>query len=387
VVIDRKALLGIGHGALWKIAALASKLGFVLFVLPFLSNGVFADYSVWMTVALVAALVLSLGAIDGLPIIVRGRPIVRNALAPLGQASLATTALFFLAFLLSGETWVLIVALVGCNICYLALSGLLRSTDPHLFEVLTNAPSVAFLLLCLAFATRDLNQLLLAFFVANFLISCGIAAKIGILRPVSVRELRYSAKATRWLAIRGNLKSISAILVIADFRTLLTTPGLLRGLPPTDALAVSLTVGEAFWQLGMVVVNRNFAKYCSGRGNLNSSVKTALYLLLLTSSIGLAFMILPLPSISKFDWPMVGWAVILFAAMAALSELRAYFWARDKKDHIIIGAQIAIVIWQALIVALVPPSYWLPMAAASFIFSTLAFILFLRLRFIGGTKR
>ena len=86
-----QSLLGIGHGLAWKFAALGAKLGFVLLLLPRLDNGVFAHYSFISSIALLASLVFSFGAMDALPTYVRGRAAPRNQLAPLVYLALAAT--------------------------------------------------------------------------------------------------------------------------------------------------------------------------------------------------------------------------------------------------------------------------------------------------------
>ena len=149
---------------------------------------------------------------------------------------------------------------------------------------------------------------------------------------------------------------------------------------PIDALAVAITVGEAGWQFAMVIVNRNYSSYCVGGGTLQSSARTGLAILGYMVAAGLFAIVVPMPfSIPRFDWPLIGWGVVFFAAMAALSELRSFFWARGLYDRQIIAAQIIIVVVQALVVVLAPARLWLPLTASLMVVASLA-VLTLALR-------
>jgi hypothetical protein len=156
------------------------------------------------------------------------------------------------------------------------------------------------------------------------------------------------------------------MLLLADFRALITAPGLLLKTLPSDAIAVAMTVGEAAWQLAMTVINRNYAAYCAGKGTLGSSTLMALSMLVAISLVGALLIMVPVPiQLSRFEWPLIGWALIVFAGFAALTELRAFLWSRGVGDGAILLVQSAAVLIQVAIVLALPSGQWIPATAAS----------------------
>ena len=370
--MNLRTFLGYGHGMAWKLSALASKLGFVLLVLPRLPDGVFAQYAYVSSVVLLGALIFSFGAMDALPISIRGRKSVSRMLAPMFQTTLVATCLVFLGYVTGGGLWVLAGAAAGCSLSYFILSGIVRTISPSQFEILTNAPSIAFLIMALALPVDTVHDLLVMFVVANFVVLLAIGWTSSMFILPNRRASSFSVATARNLLKRGNAKSLSNILMVADFRALITAPNLLLKITPSDALAVALTIGEAFWQLAMVVVNRNYARYCKGEGALNSSIATGLLLLALMTAGGLFLVYVPLPvRIARFDQVLIGWGIVFFAAATALTEMRAYYWSRNMHDVWILLAQIVIVIMQIIVIMSFPMSRWLMASAIILCLGTL----------------
>jgi hypothetical protein len=359
-----RSVLGYGHGMAWKLSAQASKVGFVLLVLPKLPDGVFAQYAYISSLALLAALALSFGGMDSLPTFVRGRATAQRNLAPLVQIPLLMTCSAFVVFLLGGGLLALTTATAGCSISYFLLSGAVRTTSPSMFEIVSNAPSILFLGLALGLPTTSIEQLLVLFFVANMGVMVAVAWRAGLSSWPTRRACLTSRSTARKLFSKGNYKSASNVLMVADFRALVTAPNFILGVQPTDALAVALTIGEAFWQLGMVVVNRNYARYCMGAGTIGRALITGAQLMGFLITVGAFFILVPLPiAIPRLDWTMIGWAIILFAAVTALSEVRAFFWSRDLHDHAILLVQTMILLFQVVVIGLVPQQFWLQTVA------------------------
>jgi hypothetical protein len=162
-------------------------------------------------------------------------------------------------------------------------------------------------------------------------------------------------------------------------------PSILFATVPADTLAMALTLAEAVWQLGMVVVNRSYSRYCAGLGTLTDSVKTASTLLAGFALLGCAFIWTPIPlTIRGFDWSLIGWALLFFAAMIALLELRYFFWSRGEYAYQIIVTQLSIIAVQALVILILPEHLWLPASALTILTGTL---MLLAMLFNAAKKR
>jgi hypothetical protein len=370
-----RSIVGYLHGAFWKVLALLAKAVFVFLIIPGLADGVFGGYSLVSTVTTLAAIGLSLGALDALPVFARGRKAVEQSLAPLFHLVLIAAGLCLAAYAVIGGIAPIAAAVAAANLSYLTLSGILRSSRPHYYELLTNLPTPLFVGLCAVLRSPDLERLLLLFALANLVVVIGIGAWSGLLSTSSRRQRTYSAAIARLLLKTGNIKSISTILLLFDFRALILVPSVLFATVPADTLAMALTLAEAVWQLGMVVVNRSYSRYCAGLGTLADSVRTASALLAGFVLLGCAFIWLPIPlTIRGFDWPLIGWALLFFAAMIALLELRYFFWSRDQYAYQIIATQIGIALVQTAVVATLPAHLWLPLSALTVLSGTLVLL-------------
>lgn len=361
------------HGGVWKIAALMSKAAFVFLIIPRLSDGVFGSYSLVSSTTMLVSIVLSFGSLDSLPTILRGRDDLLGQVALLFHGTIFGIAICLLIFALGGGFLALGASVVFVNLSYLVLAGILRASRPNTYEILANAPTLLFIILCLAVPSPSLVELLWIFVIANAAVTMGIAWNSGLLFRPDSRQVRYASAALVRLLKTGNGKSLSSVLIIADFRALILVPSMLLATLPADALAVALTVGEAFWQLGMVVVNRNYSRYCAGGGSIRSSLKAALLLLTIFVIAGAVIAAVPIPfSIKKFDWPLIGWATVFFGSLMALTELRTYFWSRNLYGRYIILVQILVVAVQFVVVVSFPTSSWLPVSALAMLVLTLA---------------
>ncbi|MGY4513597.1 hypothetical protein [Bradyrhizobium sp. USDA 3650] len=369
------SLPGYAHGAFWKVLALLAKAAFVFLIIPRLADGVFGGYSLASTITMLVAVGLSLGALDALPVFTRGRKAIERSLAPLFHMVLIAAGLCLAAYAIVGGIVSIAAAVAAANLSYLILSGILRSSRPHYYELLINLPIPLFVGLCAFLLAPDLERLLLQFALAHLAVVIAIGACGGLLSPSSHRQRIYSISIARRLLKTGNIKSVSAILLLVDFRALILVPGILFATVPADTLAMALTLAEAVWQLGMVVVNRNYSLYCKGVGTLRDSVRTACLLLTCFVLLGCAFILLPIPfTIRRFDWHLIGWALLFFAAMISLLELRYFFWSRGQYDYQIVLAQVVIASVQVVVVATLPEQFWLPASALMALAGTVALL-------------
>lgn len=75
--------IGYAHGLFWKLAALFSKFLFLILIVPKLPDTVYAEYIFALTITLFPGLLLSLGASEHLPIIIKGDRQIMDHYAPI----------------------------------------------------------------------------------------------------------------------------------------------------------------------------------------------------------------------------------------------------------------------------------------------------------------
>jgi hypothetical protein len=117
----------------------------------------------------------------------------------------------------------------------------------------------------------------------------------------------------------------------------------------SDSLALALALGEVAWTVGMILVHRNFAYYCSAEPELQHSLRSAIGLLLAICAAGLvagglAWVAHAIPFVQRVEPLMLLAALVLFASIAALSELRFYDVAAGKRLAPWIRGQAAFVV-------------------------------------------
>ena len=113
--LAKRSIWTYGHGLALRVAALAAKLVFLLVVVPGLDEGIYSGYLYVFTVALIIARVLSLGAEEHLPTLVRGDKALSSRFYPLFLASfLLSVAMVAAHYLLGHSTSTfLVIALVA----------------------------------------------------------------------------------------------------------------------------------------------------------------------------------------------------------------------------------------------------------------------------------
>ena len=166
---------------------------------------------------------------------------------------------------------------------------------------------------------------------ASLLVAQVIAAKKGALR-IGYRRLSDGARQL-WPAIRaGRFKLASNLAMLGSMRALILWPTLFKKTDGLDAIAFALSLGEAVWQLGMVLVNRRYARYCRQAGdrerNKRDSILVSWILLAVFAVLSLVIMLATpwLPDVIE-DGRLVGMFIVFFGMMAGQNLLRYYVWS------------------------------------------------------------
>lgn len=375
--------IGYAHGLFWKLAALFSKFLFLILIVPKLPDTVYAEYIFALTITLFPGLLLSLGASEHLPIIIKGDRRIMDHYAPIYNFYLLACAALLAFYLFSGSWVALLLCVAATHMVYFILAGLLRSVDPGHYEWLTNQPTILFLLACFVWNTKTVEELVLLFIITNLMVYIPIAMVGGVKFAFDISGIMMALKKLVEMSSRGFAKIMSNLLLTADMRALILAPKLLLKVTPSDSLAMAINIGESLWQLAMVVVNRNYAFYCKQLGTLASSLKSAALLMAGMLVVGVVLLVFDIPiQINKLDWTLTGWSVVFFAGMITLMELRYFLWSRALGQKWIFTAQILVVLIQVAIVIGLEDHLW--MQASAIVMITGACLVLGLLAFLNG---
>jgi len=369
-------LFGIAHGLLWKVLSTLSKIVFLIIVVPRLPSGVFAEYIYSISITMIMAMVLSAGTSEHLPTLIKGKRDAMDRYSPFYIVSVTLGWFFLFAYILTRQYFFLLAALAFTHATYLIIAGLLRSIDPKYYEWLNNFPTILFTIICIAVTISGFEHLILIFILTNMTINMAIAFHGEVSISVNYDRLRSAFEGSVGLAMKGITKTISNMLLIADFRALIIFPKFLLKHNPSDALAIAITAGEALWQLAMVIVNRNYVHYCKGEGTLRSSMRSGGILMLGMVFASVIFIYFGIPiTIEKFDWHLVGWATVFFGSMIVFMEFRYFFWSRHVAEIWIFATQILIILVQIIVMFVLDEAMWLPATAMILMGVTIIFLI------------
>jgi hypothetical protein len=343
------------HGAAWRVASLAARVGFLALVVPRTIPGEFGIFFSYSSIGLLLARVLSYGAIDHLPTLVRG-----DATA-MRQASRDLAPLFLLACAVTGGA-VLVdspatsAAAVALSMASgLMLAGAVRSVSPMWFERWMNLHPILLLVMAISLGGElRANELLILQAVAllagqPLLLRFATQAAPSLAGAVSVS---WPAR-IRGLLGGGHTRMLSDTLISACLRGIAIGPVILGAGAISDSLALALAFGEAIWTVGMILVHRNFAYYCASGPDRRHSVRSAALLLGGVSALGAAgtAAVLAFTGLELFQRvePMTLLpSFAFFAGVTALSEFRYFDVAAGKSLTVWIVAQMVFVVLSAM---------------------------------------
>ncbi len=355
------------YGAAWKLVSLAARAGFLFVVCPSLPDGELGRFVFFSTTALMASRLMAVGLEDELPLYVKGKREVAQAWVPLysGVALLALVAALF--YVLSGE---LIFAVACLSLGYGAhslLGGLVRSVDVRSYELLANCHWPVFFLMALWPTQWQADRLLILMWASLLFAQIIAVRKAALALRIGYRRLSDGARQL-WPAIRaGRFKLASNLAMLGSMRALIVWPTLFKKTDGLDAIAFALSLGEAVWQLGMVLVNRRYARYCRQAGdrerNKRDSILVSWILLAVFAVLSLVIMLATpwLPDVIE-DGRLVGMFIVFFGMMAGQNLLRYYVWSTGIFGWILFSLLVLQFLLIGLIVLSLDQILWLPLA-------------------------
>lgn len=356
---DAPGAFALVHGVTWRVVSLAARVGFLALVVPRTLPGEFGLFFSYSSIGLLLARVTSFGAIDHFPTQIKGDA------EKMRRACRDVSPLFLLALLVTVGA-AMTQSLVGSALAVAAsmtsglmLAGAIRSVTPSWFERWMNMHPILLLPMALLVGD-DLCAIDLLILQAISV----LASQILLLRfAIARRSTPAKATMSKWWARVGNLVSggfsrmLSDTLVAACLRGIAVGPVLIGAGAISDSLALALTLGEAMWTVGMILVHRNFSFYCASGPKVAHSVKSAAALLAGVSAIGMAGAVVVM-SLSGFTVlqriePVALLAsFVFFGGVTALSELRYFDLASGRPLSAWIVAQVIFVFLAVLAPAL-----------------------------------
>lgn len=365
---------GYVHGGGWKIAALACKFAFLIYVAPRMPEGEFARFLFWQSAALLITRAAAMGLMDELPVRVRGRleearrfwPLIR-ALQVVSLAALAVS--WFI-----DSPFVAALALVPVLVTGAIFEGVIRTLSPAWFERALNWPWILFLLLLVVAGADSAVGTLHLYAAALFVSQLGVSMA---LRPddVPAVEHRLVPDGMLQLVRHGSVKMLSDFTLLANLRAPVLLPVLLTGALQSDRVSFALAIADAVASLLMVIVNRNYVLYCRNEVPVRSVLVTIVVIVLVMALAGLGAMAVGTAAPALLPGGIrpadLLWTCLFFGAITAYQDARYYFWARGQGVTTSIAVQVAALVAQACIVALLPQQYWLPGIALAFIVAVL----------------
>lgn len=348
-----------GHGLALRVIALFSKLVFLFYVVPNLDDGLYSRYLYIFTIALIIARIFSLGAEEHLPTIIRNNTSEIGRFFPLFLISYCFSIIALVMFLIKYNEIILLVSLIAQLASGWVVGGLSRSINPLYYERLLNIPVIIFVLWCVINPPSNIGALIIAYSFSALLIQTWIAISIRPKKIYLSKSFLRTIPKLLSVMVPGIYKTTSNILVVLNTRAAVVIPAIILAFTVDDRIAIAISVGEAAFQLGMVIVMRHYAAFCRHEKSYQFMIKTCAILFGFTASIGLLILLAPIPvQINKIDWVLVGWALIFNASLLVFMEARYYYWALNKGAIIANLVQIAYFILQFAAVIILPSEWW-----------------------------
>ncbi|ELB1639695.1 hypothetical protein QPB21_002147 [Vibrio alginolyticus] len=247
----------------FKGSAILSKLIFLGFVVPSLSEGQYGEYYFSVSVSLVISRLISFANEEYIPSKINEN----NKGLFLGCYFFLMTSSLFLVFIyfVSREVLILIPFLSSSLAANVTLGGIIRLGSPLLHCYLANMPFILFTVLCLMFDVSNHSELLMMFgfsmIFSQVPIFSIIYSSVKIPSIQFIKKYYFSINSFKeWAG-----KVLSNILVISNLRVSIIISYFLIG--SNDEIAIALTISEIYWQLLMVWINKNYSHLMSERRN------------------------------------------------------------------------------------------------------------------------
>ena len=382
-----------GHGTFLKVGALATRVVFLFLIAPRLLDGELAMYLLYGTIAALAARVLTFGLEEQLPLFVAGVRQRAQAFLSLAKLVLGIEALLIALVIVSGSIFGSILLLTICYANTSLLAGTLRTVRVSGAERLRDLHWPMFVTVAMLPEVDTAAELLLVMAIALF---CVQMLEWLLSRKIEAGPRSEEDKIWRRVAEltkRSWTKLLASFSMLAIARALILWPSLLGSGAELDSLAYAIMLGEAFWQLAMVLVFRRYALYCSllpsERTQIGTDVrKVAMVLVAFTlCAAGATIAAGRLGvEIAKFDrWSDASALVVYFGALAIFLLSRFAVWVFVDFDWRISLFEVAAFLGIGLVVMLAPASAW-PLAATTVLaILALVTLVYLERRVVSGS--
>ncbi len=270
-----EAAAGLAHGLLWKAVSVGARLAFVILIVPHMIGGQYGLYFTLSTFSLIVAQVCAMGSQDYIPTLVRSDERALTKFSHYALGPFLLSCVLALAALITELLWVAILALVLSMSAGAMLAGATRSLKPAWFERYSNVIPLSLLSLSLVSGPGLDAVRLLALQAASVVLGQSFMVWPQA-SNMSLRKCSSSfAEIGRLWTRRAGAVMASDLLTLGCVRGVAVGPWILGRAVITDALALSLAIGEAMWSVGLAVINRNYSYYCSAgvhRGRLKWTV-------------------------------------------------------------------------------------------------------------------
>ena len=354
----RELYIDLWHGAIWKVLAVIAKAWFLFVVFPKLSEGSLGEYVFITTVSMIVGRSLVVGFDVQLPLLIRGRMDEARRWLVAYAAILITCIVAAVTSVFIADQKSAIFVLTACYAGHALLSGIVRSVNPASLELLGNLHTILFAVL-----------VTLPFYFDGT--SLAYLAAIGLLLAQVVVLLYMGGRFSRWpdsrarlaevgVAVRaGASKLVSNLTLALALRGIVIWPVFLAGEATSDTVGFAVGLGEGLWQLGMILVNRSYARFCGSASNrravlIETMSRSALFVsmfavagFLIASNGDIIF-----EWLGTLDWIVVGYLVTMYGMICCLHLIRYAAWSQGHRAIPLVVMIALWVVWQAIVVVL-----------------------------------
>lgn len=363
-----------------KILGIAGRGVFLFLVAPELLDGELAHYVFLMTIASLIGRVFCFGLDEHLPMTVRGDKEVAAPYFRLVEYLVVVEVLLAMIVVIIGVNDFTVTALLA--ICYVAtpiLGATLKTIRVTGSERLRDLHWVFFGCLIIAPLPWQGTELL-----ATMCVSMMAVQLLELTLSKSFRMRRSSS----FISVRADLrkqmseswpKILAMANIVAIVRAVILWPRLFRLNVPLDELAYFLLLGEAFWQIAMVIVHRKYAGYCvlasnsvnEVRSDMNRTMLVLFGFVVLVSgtSITAGFFDIRIDAIP--DWRILALFIAFFGLLTSYMLVRYAIWSLKAYDWRLTFWEVTFFVVQGLICLLRSPDTWILSITIVALFATI----------------
>lgn len=323
-----------------KLISILSKLLFIVLIIKKLPTGIFSEYFFYSTLGLGLGRVISLASDDSILSLSKGRFSIESyfnrtfpVLYFLTFISVLCLALFSFSFI--GSIAFALMIMISSYV-----SGVYRGRKPWVYEYIANVPWILSIILTIFMDFHSSNDIFLnlglsylVVFLPFLIVSI---SKIGFyfsLRPLLFLLRRYEFWMYKLLA------NFQIILSMRAYPLYLTNRADLLA----DRFSILFSLGEVFWQLYMIVINRWYSKYSTtGISNYYKDLKCfigififinmiALSLFYLLKEISIIESIFCLVDICKINYYREIFVFLFISSFSLMVMMKNFFFIRFKE--------------------------------------------------------